>query len=150
MNKLYKRTLYIDDLKQLKEEKVASISNLKQEYKQAVAQAKKLYEIKKYVLAYKKGMEELAKGSNSEDKDAQKQYANSMKVASKSLKIMKENGISSFEDFRYQVLKNSEQVKQILAETKAQNEELVKLTGLIQAIEKPNELSKPDDIQKEM
>ena len=36
------------------------------------------------------------------------------------------------------------------ADTKAENEELVKLTGLIQAIEKPNELSKSDDLQKEM
>ena len=139
MNKTYNKILYIDDLKELQQEKVEKISTLKQDYKDAVEQAKKLYEIKKYVVSYKKGMEELANGAKSQDAEDKKEYNKLMKNATKSLKKMKESGISSFEDYRYKVMKNSETVKQILANTKSENEELVKITGLIKSIENPVE-----------
>ena len=136
MNKEYQKILYMEDLEELKNNKVQNIANLKEQYKTSVLYAKKLYEIKKYVLAYKKGMEELAKGLKSEDKEGKKEHANFMKMASKSLKIMKENGVNGFEDFRDKVIKNSDTVKQILNKTKAENEELVRLMGLIQAIKR--------------
>lgn len=135
LNIVYKKSLYIEDLNSLKEEKVIAIAKLKEDYQNALEVTRKLYELKKYVLAYKKGMEELAKGAKSNDKDDQKEYNKFMKFATKSLKTMQENGISSFEDFRSKVMKNSDHVKEILAKTKAENEELVKLTSLIKAIE---------------
>ena len=57
--------------------------------------------------------------------------------------MMKENGISGFEDFRDKVIKNSDTVKEILAKTKNENEELVKLMGLIQAIQRSEDMLKP-------
>lgn len=142
LNRVYNKILFIDDLKEIQQQKVDKIAELKEEYKGAVEEAKKLYEIKKYVISYKKGMEELANGAKSEDAEDQKEYNKLMKNATKSLKKMKESGISSFEDYRYRVVKNSDKVKQILADTKTENEELVKITGLIQAIENPGELGK--------
>ncbi|MBP5427118.1 MAG: hypothetical protein J6Y29_04425 [Clostridiales bacterium] len=135
MNVKYNKILYINDLKEIRDEKVMKIAKLKEDYKNAVEAARKLYDIKKYVLAYKKGMEELARGAKSNDKDDQMEYNKLMKVATKSLKTMQENGISSFEDFRSKVVKNSDLVKQVLANTKMENEELVKIASLIKAIE---------------
>lgn len=135
MNIIYNKPLYLEDLNKIKEEKVILIAKLKEKYQVSLEMTRKLYELKKYVLAYKKGMEELAKGAKSDDKDAQKEYNKYMKVATKSLKTMQENGVSSFEDFRSKVLKNSENVKEILEKTKSENKELVKLMSLIKALE---------------